>query len=178
MVYPFPRISSDHCGKTDGSVTEKKEHMDDNGIKQLANNRKARFLYTIEETLECGIELKGTEVKSLRTGKFSFTDAYGKIERGQFYLCGLHISPYAFGNIYNHDPDRNRRLLAHKREIEKLRRKVDEKGFTLVPLRFYLKHGRVKVEMGLGKGKKLHDKRDAIKQRDLRRDADRDIRDR
>lgn len=146
------------------------------GIKQLANNRKARFLYSIEEKLECGIELKGTEVKSLRNGKFSFTDAYGRIINGELILCGLHISPYTFGNIHNHDPDRNRRLLVHKQEIRKLQRKVDEKGFTLVPLSFYLKNGRVKVEMGIGKGKKLHDKRDSIKQRDLKREADREMR--
>ncbi len=152
--------------------------MEDKGIKVLANNRKARFLYAIEESLECGVELKGTEVKSLRTGKFSFTDAYGRIIDGQLWLCGLHISPYEFGNIHNHDPDRNRRLLAHKKEIEKFRRKVDEKGFTIVPLRFYLKGGRVKVEMGVGKGKKTHDKRDSIKQRDLSRETDREMRDR
>jgi SsrA-binding protein len=152
--------------------------MEDKGIKVLANNRKARFLYTIEESLECGVELKGTEVKSLRTGKFSFTDAYGRIIDGQLWLCGLHISPYEFGNIHNHDPDRNRRLLAHKKEIEKFRRKVDEKGFTIVPLRFYLKGGRVKVEMGIGKGKKTHDKRDTIKQRDLSRETDREMRER
>lgn len=152
--------------------------MEENGLKVLATNRKARFLYAIEESLECGVELKGTEVKSLRTGKFSFTDAYGKIIDGQLWLCGLHISPYEFGNIHNHDPDRNRRLLAHRKEIEKFRRKVDEKGFTIVPLRFYLKRGKVKVEMGIGKGKKLHDKRDSIKQRDLGRETEREMRDR
>jgi SsrA-binding protein len=156
----------------------KQKSPEENGIKILATNRKARFLYAIEESLECGIELRGTEVKSLRAAKFSFTDAYGRITDGQLWLCGLHISPYEFGNINNHDPDRNRRLLAHKKEIEKFRRKIDEKGYTLVPLKFYLKKGRVKVELGIGKGKKMHDKRDSIKNRDLTRDADREMRDR
>lgn len=154
---------------------DKKKKSDPEGVKSLAVNRKARFLYLIEETLECGIELKGTEVKSVKTGKFSFTDAYGKIINGELWLHGLHISPYEFGNIHNHEPDRNRRLLAHRQEIRKLQRKVDEKGYTLVPLRFYLKHGKVKVEIGTGKGKKLHDKRESIKQRDLSRDADREM---
>jgi SsrA-binding protein len=148
---------------------------DKEGIKTLATNRKAWFLYAIEEKLECGIALRGTEVKSLRAGKFSFTDAYGRIVDGDLWLHGLHISPYEFGNINNHDPDRNRRLLAHKQEIRKLQRKVEEKGYTLVPLRFYLKNGKVKIEIGTGKGKKIHDKRESIKQRDLKREADREM---
>ena len=141
----------------------------------LATNRKARFNYEIDDNLECGIELQGTEVKSLKAGKFSFSDSYGRIKEDQLWLVGFHISPYSHGNINNHDPDRERRLLAHRQEIKRLRRKVDERGFTLVPLKVYLKKGLVKVEMGLGRGKKLVDKRDSIKQKDLKRDADREL---
>ena len=141
--------------------------------KLLASNRKARYNYTVEDSMECGIELKGTEVKSL---KFSFSDAYGKIEGGELWLVSLNIQPYLFGNIFNHDPDRPRKLLAHKQEIKRLKRKVDEKGLTLVPLKFYLKKGRVKVELGVCRGKKLVDKRQTIKQKDMKRDADRVMR--
>lgn len=116
--------------------------METDGIKILAENRKARYQYTIEDTLECGIELKGTEVKSMRDGKFSFSDSYGRIINNELYLVGFHISPYAFGNIHNHDPDRNRRLLVHKQEIKKFKRKIDERGYTLIPLKFYLKKER------------------------------------
>lgn len=144
--------------------------------KLLASNRKARYNYTVEDSMECGIELKGTEVKSLKIGKFSFSDAYGKIEGGELWLVSLNIQPYLFGNIFNHDPDRPRKLLAHKQEIKRLKRKVDEKGLTLVPLKFYLKKGRVKVELGVCRGKKLVDKRQTIKQKDMKRDADRVMR--
>jgi SsrA-binding protein len=145
--------------------------------KLLANNRRARYNYTVEESLECGIELKGTEVKSLKIGKFSFSDAYGKIEGGELWLISLNIQPYLFGNIFNHDPDRPRKLLVHKQELKRLKRKVDEKGLTLVPLKFYLKKGRVKVELGICRGKKLVDKRQSIKQKDMKRDAERAMRD-
>ncbi len=148
------------------------------GIKVLADNRKARFNYTVEDTLECGIELQGTEVKSMRNGKFSFTDAYARVKNGELILYGFHISPYKFGNIYNHDPLRERRLLAHKQEIKRLQRRVDERGFTLVPLKVYLKGGMVKVLIGICKGKQTQDKRQAIKNRDLKRDAEREMRDR
>ena len=144
--------------------------------KLLASNRQARYNYTVEDSMECGIELKGTEVKSLKIGKFSFSDAYGKIEGGELWLVSLNIQPYLFGNIFNHDPDRPRKLLAHKQEIKRLKRKVDEKGLTLVPLKFYLKKGRVKVELGVCRGKKLVDKRQTIKQKDMKRDADRVMR--
>jgi SsrA-binding protein len=144
--------------------------------KLLANNRRARYNYTVEESLECGIELKGTEVKSLKIGKFSFSDAYGKIEGGELWLISLNIQPYLFGNIFNHDPDRPRKLLVHKQELKRLKRKVDEKGLTLVPLKFYLKKGRVKVELGVCRGKKLVDKRQSIKQKDMKRDAERAMR--
>ena len=139
----------------------------------LGKNRKAYFNYTIEESMECGIELKGTEVKSLRSSHFSFIDCYCEVKDGQLWLYKLNINPYGFGNIHNHITDRPRRILAHKKEIEKLERKTRENGFTLIPLRFYLKGSLVKVEIGLCKGKKLFDKRDTIKNRDLDRDMGR-----
>jgi SsrA-binding protein len=147
------------------------------GIKILADDRKARFNYSVEDTLECGIELQGTEVKSLRIGKFSFADSYARVINGELILVSFHISPYEFGNIYNHEPDRDRRLLAHRQEIKKLQRKIDEKGFTLVPLKVYLKNGLVKVLIGICRGKQSHDKRQSIKDRDLKRDAARQVRD-
>ena len=143
------------------------------GRKLLATNRRARFNYSVEESLECGIELRGTEVKSLKEGKFSFSDAYAKIENGEIWLVGLHITPYRFGNIHNHDPERPRKLLAHRQEIKKLTRKVVERGLTLVPLSFYLKSGLVKLELGVCRGKKVVDKREAIKRRDQKRDTER-----
>ncbi len=141
----------------------------DGSRKLLLVNKKARFNFFIEETLECGIELQGTEVKSLRENKFSFGDSYARIKDNQLWLMGFHISPYTYGNLNNHNPDRERRLLAHKDEIRKLRKKVEEKGFTLVPIQLYLKNGLIKVELGICKGKKLYDKRETIKQRDLER---------
>lgn len=141
----------------------------DEKVKTLLVNKKARFNFFIEETIECGIELQGTEVKSLRENRFSFGDSYARIKDNQLWLIALHISPYTFGNLNNHDPDRDRKLLAHKEEIRKLRKKVEEKGFTLVPVRLYLKNGLIKVELGICKGKKLFDKRETIKQRDLER---------
>jgi len=145
------------------------------GIKIIGENRKARFNYSVEENLECGIELKGTEVKSLRSGKFSFPDAFGEIKDGELFIKNLHITPYEFGNINNHEPDRIKKLLAHKKEIVKLKKKTDEKGYTLVPLKFYLKDGKVKVDLGVCKGKKNYDKRDAIKAKDNKRDSDREM---
>ena len=145
--------------------------MADGNVKILLINKKARFNFFIEETLECGIELQGTEVKSLRENRFSFGDAYARIKDGQLYLVGFHISPYPFGNLHNHEPERERKLLAHKDEIKKLRRKVEEKGFTLVPIKLYLKNGLIKVELGICRGKKLYDKRETIKQRDLEREG-------
>lgn len=141
----------------------------------LGTNRKARFNYFVEETLECGIVLQGTEVKSLKASHFSFVDSFVEIHDGEMFLNNLHITLYDFGNIHNHAPDRVRKLLAHKNEIEKLDRKVNEKGFTLIPLQFYLKNGRVKVEVGLCKGKKLYDKRETIKNKDLSRDEERNF---
>jgi SsrA-binding protein len=146
--------------------------------KTLAVNRKARHNFEIIETLECGIELKGTEVKSIRGGRFSFADSYGWIENDQLWLVGFHVSTYSFGNRHNHEPDRRRRLLIHRSELKRLKRRVLEKGLTLVPMRTYLKGGLVKIELGLGRGKKLYDKRAAIKSRDMKRDADRELRNR
>lgn len=145
--------------------------MADEHVKLLLLNKKARFNYFIDETLECGIELQGTEVKSLRENRFSFGDSYARIKEGQLYLIGFHISPYPFGNLHNHEPERERKLLIHKEEIRKLRKKVEEKGFTLVPIKVYLKNGLIKVELGICRGKKLYDKRETIKQRDLEREA-------
>jgi SsrA-binding protein len=142
--------------------------------KKISVNRKARFNFYIEDSLECGIELKGTEVKSIKAGKLSYTDSYAKVENNELWLVGLHISPYDFGNIHNHDPDRIRRLLAHRKEIKRLKRKIMEKGLTLIPLRFYLVKGIVKIELGICKGKKVFDKREEIKKKDLKRIAERE----
>ena len=145
------------------------------GIKILADNRKARYNYTIDENLECGIVLQGTEVKSIKTGKFSFADAYARIKNNELWLIGFHVTPYDHGNLFNHEADRERKLLVHRKELKRLDRKVHEKGFTLVPLKVYLKKGRVKIDLGFCKGKKTYDKRETIKDRDLRRETERDF---
>ncbi len=142
----------------------------------LAENRKARFNYIIEETLECGIVLQGTEVKSVKAGHISFPDSFVEISKGEMFIKNLQITPWDFGNIFNHRIDRYRKLLAHKKEIERLERKVNERGYTLIPLKFYLVNGRVKVEIGLCKGKKDFDKRASIRDRDVKRDMDREVR--
>ena len=142
------------------------------GKKILAVNRKARYNYAVEDSLECGIELRGTEVKSMKERSFSFSDAYAKVEGGELWLVGLHVTPYKFGNIYNHEPDRTRKLLVHRQ----LSRKVNERGLTLVPLSFYLKKGIVKLELGICRGKRMVDKRQDIKRRDQKRDAERALR--
>ena len=154
----------------------KKNEFDDKGIKVLADNRKARFNYIVEERLECGIELKGTEVKSLRNSKFSFSDSYAIVKNLELWLIQFHISPYDQGNIHNHEPDRNRKLLAHKQEIKRLSRKVDEKGFTLVPMKVYLKNSKIKVELGICRGKNVQDKRNTIRDRDEKRSVEREFR--
>ena len=144
------------------------------GIKIVSDNRQARFLYEILETYEAGIELKGTEVKSIRQGKANLKDGYGLIRNGEAWLLNVHISPYtSSGEYFNHDPRRTRKLLLHKQEIRKLIGKVEQKGLTLVPLKMYLKNGLVKVTLGLGKGKKLHDKRDDMKERQDKREMER-----
>ncbi len=143
-------------------------------IKVLQTNKKAFFNYEITDDLEAGISLAGTEVKSLRQGKFSFTDSYIKIIDGELILVGFTIQPYDKGSIFNHNPSQNRRLLVHKQEIKRLRRKVEEKGLTLIPTKVYLKGNLIKVTVSLCRGKALHDKKDAIKERDLDRQAKRE----
>src|SRR3972149_4913414 len=138
--------------------------------KVMATNRKAFHNFSILETYEAGLVLKGTEVKSLRESQVNFKDCYASIENGEAWLIGCHITPYHHGSDANHDPERKRKLLLHKREIGRLLGKVAERGLTLVPLRLYWKQGRAKVELGLARGKKLHDKRAAIRERDERRE--------
>ena len=142
-------------------------------MKVAAQNRKAHHDYYVEDSFEAGIELAGTEVKSIRAGTLNLKDAYCSVKDGQIFLIGMHISPYEKGNIFNKDPVRPRRLLMHKREIRKLHALVKQDGFTLVPLSVYFKDARVKVEVGLCKGKKNYDKRDAAAQRDAKREMDR-----
>ena len=141
--------------------------------KNIIENRKARHEYIFLETLEAGIELKGTEVKSLRAGKGNLNDAFARIENGECWLYNLHISPYDFGNRNNHDELRERRLLLHKKEIAKLHAKLKEKGLTLIPTRLYFVGNLVKVELALAKGKKLFDKRESAAAKDAKRQMDR-----
>ena len=143
------------------------------GVKIAAQNRKARHDYYVEEKYEAGIELAGTEVKSVRAGTLNLKDSYCSVKEGELFVHGMHISPYEKGNIFNKDPVRPRRLLMHKREIRKLHALVKQDGYTLVPLSVYFKDSRVKVEVGLCKGKKNYDKRDAAAQRDAKREMDR-----
>jgi len=147
-----------------------------NGTKLIAQNKKARFDYSIDEDYECGIELKGTEVKSIKDGTISFPDAFAEIQQGEVWLKNFHISEYPFSSIFNHDPDRPKKLLLHKEEIKRLQRKTEEKGFTLIPLDIYLKNGLVKIKIGLCKGKKQFDKRSDIRDRDVKRDLQREFR--
>ena len=145
-------------------------------IKLVANNKKAYHDYFIEEKYEAGIELFGTEVKSIRQGKCSIKEAYVNIDNGEAFVEGMNISPYEKGNIFNREPLRKRRLLLHKREIMKLAGQVQAKGYTLMPLQVYFKNGRVKVEIGLARGKKLYDKRDDLKKKAMKRETERDFR--
>lgn len=146
---------------------------DRDGKKLLVQNRKAYHEYFIEEKFECGIVLAGTEVKSVRAGKINFRDSYAVIRDGECFLCGMHISPYEMGNIFNRDPLRDRKLLLHKAEINRLVGAVRQKGLTLVPLEIYLTRGKVKILLGLAKGKKLYDKRDSMAEKDTAREIDR-----
>ena len=148
----------------------------DNGEKNIVVNRQARHEYFIIETYEAGIALAGTEVKSLRQGKGNLNDAFARVEHNEMLLYNMHISPYDFGNRFNLDPLRPRKLLLHKEEIRRLYGKTREKGLTLVPLRFYLKRGKVKVELALAKGKKLYDKREDMAARDAKREIEREFR--
>lgn len=142
-------------------------------VKLIAQNKKARHDYFIEQTIEAGIVLSGTEVKSIRLGKVNLKDSYATIRNGEIVLNGMHISPYEQGNIFNKDPVRDRKLLLHKYEIKKLESAVQEKGLTIIPLRLYFNRGKVKVELGVAKGKKLFDKRANIAERDSKREIER-----
>jgi SsrA-binding protein len=142
-------------------------------IKVIATNRKARYEYHISDSVEAGIALVGTEVKSIRAGNVNFQDSFAMVKDGELLLMSLHISPFDKGNIFNHDPVRVRKLLVHKKEIRRLAESVNEKGYTLIPLRIYLKGRRVKIEIGVAKGKKTYDKREAIKERDVKRELQR-----
>ncbi len=143
--------------------------------KLIANNKKAYHDFFIDETYECGIALHGTEVKSMRMGKCSIKEAFVRIEDGEVFVYGMHVSPYEKGNIFNKDPLRVKKLLLHKYEINKLLGKIKEKGYTLVPLQVYFKDGKVKVEIGLARGKKLYDKREAIAKKDQRRETEKEF---
>ena len=146
------------------------------GVKIIAQNKKAYFNYSVEDKIECGIALEGTEVKSVKAGNVSFTDSFAIIEKNEVWLQGFHIAEYAFSSVFNHNPDRKKKLLLHRDQIKRLQRKVEEKGYTLVPLDYYLKKGRVKVTLGVCKGKKVFDKRASIKEKDLNRDMAREFR--
>ncbi len=143
--------------------------------KLIANNKKAYHDYFVEESYEAGVALHGTEVKSMRMGKCSIKEAFIRIESGEIFVYGMHVSPYEKGNLFNKDPLRVKKLLMHKQEIGRLAGKVAEKGYTLVPLQVYFKNGRVKVEVGLCRGKKLYDKRQDIARKDMRRETEREF---
>jgi SsrA-binding protein len=146
------------------------------GAKVVALNRRARFDYAVDETFECGIVLLGTEVKSIKDGKVSFQDAFAEVRGGEVWLRNFHVAEYGFSSVFNHDPDRLKKLLLKAHEIKRLDRRVREKGFTLVLLSIYLKRGLIKIELGLCKGKRQYDKRSDIKERDVERDLRRDFR--
>ncbi|GAA0179397.1 SsrA-binding protein SmpB [Clostridium sediminicola] len=150
----------------------------DSNTKTLAQNKKARHDYFIEETYETGIVLVGTEVKSIRAGKANLKESYAQVKNGEIFICGMHVSPYEQGNIFNKDPLRDRKLLLHKKEIDTLAGYTSREGFTLVPLSLYLKKGKVKVALGVAKGKKNYDKRQSIAARDAKRNIDREMKNR
>ena len=143
------------------------------GIKTVVTNQRARHEYFIDETIEAGLVLTGTEIKSIRNGKVQLVDAFARIEDGEAWLYNMHIAPYEQGNRFNVDPRRTRKLLLHRAEIDRLYGKVNERGLTLVPVSVYFKKGRAKIEIGIARGKKLHDRRDAIADRDARREQER-----
>ena len=141
----------------------------------FAENRKARHDYTVLETIECGIVLTGTEVKSVRHGEVSLSGSYGAVLKGELWLVGADIAAYKFGNRFNHEPKAMRKMLVHAKDVLDLKMKTEAKGLTLVPLKMYLKHGRIKVELGICRGKALHDKRDSLKAKSLKRDMERGL---
>src|SRR5919109_1944006 len=146
------------------------------GDRTIATNRRARHEYEILETIEAGLVLRGTEVKSLRAAGVTFKDSYATIRNGEGWLLGCHINPYSHGSDANHDPERDRKLLLHRKEISRLTGKVAERGLTLIPLRLYFKGGRAKLEIGLARGKKLPDKRSALRERETRREMEKAVR--
>src|SRR5213078_3827620 len=148
----------------------------EDGDRTVASNRRARHEYEILETVEAGLVLRGTEVKALRTGLVNFKDAYATVRNDEVWLLGCHISPYSHGTDANHDPERDRKLLLHRRELARLSGKIAERGLTLVPLRLYFKDGRAKVELGLARGRKLHDKRAALREREEQREMGKAVR--
>lgn len=160
--------------KNAGSTKREEKRAD----RVVTSNRRALHEYSIIESIEAGIELTGTEIKSIRDGKISITEAYARIADGELWLIGAHISPYTHGSYTNHDPDRPRRLLVHRSQIRELKADVEQKGMTLVPLRIALRRGRAKVDIGVARGKKLWDKRQASAERDANRDIARAMRDR
>lgn len=143
------------------------------GIKVIAKNRAAFHNYYIEERYEAGVELRGTEVKSIRAGKVNLKDSFCQVKNGELFVYAMHVSPYEMGNIFNQDPRRDRRLLMHKKEIMRLYGRIKQDGYALIPLSLYFKHARVKIEIGLAKGKKLYDKREAAAERTAQREMDR-----
>lgn len=154
-------------------MADKKEN-----IKIISQNKKARHEYFIEETMEAGVELFGTEVKSVRQGKVNLTDAYASVDKGEVFVKGMNISPYEQGNIFNRDPLRDKKLLLHKNQIRKLSGQIQQQGYSLIPLSVYLKGSLVKVSLAVAKGKKLYDKRDDIAKKDAKRNAERALKDR
>lgn len=152
--------------------------MENGNVKIVSTNRKARHEYFIEETFEAGISLKGTEVKSIRQGRCNIKEGYAQVINGEVFLFNVHVSPYEQGNIYNKDPIRTRKLLLHKREINKLTGYITQKGYTLIPLSVYIKDGLVKVEIGVARGKKLYDKREDIAKKDVERKIQRELKER
>jgi SsrA-binding protein len=146
------------------------------GIKPVVYNRKARHDYFVEETYECGLALRGTEVKSIRMGRVNLRESFAIVRNGEIFAEGMHISPYEHGNLFNHDPLRSKKLLLHKREIRKLSGLTQRQGYTLIPLQIYLRDGLMKLELGLCKGKQLHDKRDSMAERQSERDIRRAFR--
>lgn len=156
--------------KTESKAAQQKPKP---AVKVVADNRRARHEYEILSTVETGIELYGTEVKSMRLGKANLQDAFARIEKGELWLYNCHISPYEFGNRFNHDPVRPRRLLAHRNEIMRLQQQMKEKGLTLIPLKLYFKRNWVKVDLALARGKHLYDKRESITTRESKRQLDR-----
>jgi SsrA-binding protein len=163
------------CDAVSKKTADKKSDAKDE-IESIARNKRARFDYEILDVFEAGLVLKGTEVKSLRDGRANISDAYGIIKDGEAYLLNLHISPYESRGYANHEPDRTRKLLLHRKEIRRLIGATERQGLTLVPLELYFKHGMAKVALALGKGKKLHDKRDTAKERDAQREMARAVR--